>query len=64
MTQDDLISFDEFAAVMDKCDVENKMSMRFLGWDSWINSHIIEFRYNWWKHSKGQSIVISVVSVQ
>ena len=29
--QDDLISLEEFLKVMDKCDAENKMSMKFRG---------------------------------
>ena len=30
LDKDDLISFDEFAKVLDKTDVEQKMSIRFL----------------------------------
>ena len=30
--QDDLISFDEFVKVMDTCEVENRMSIKFMGW--------------------------------
>ena len=30
MFQDDLISFEEFAQVLDRTDVEQKMSIRFL----------------------------------
>jgi hypothetical protein len=29
--QDTLISFEEFIQIMDSCDVERKMSMRFVG---------------------------------
>ena len=37
LDKDSLISFEEFARVLDKTDVEQKMSIRFLDWETQVS---------------------------